>query len=245
MGRLQKTHRRPTTARSGGPARLSVFRVFAVALVTALFGVLLLASIWRPAAHATTDADPVELLAARFAAMPGLSARFREEKHLALLRAPLLSEGRLYFAPAGYLLRHVDSPIPSSVLIRDGRLSMVTGQSHSSIDLESNPAVRVFVDSLRLFLSGDLAALRVLYRVEMLSFETGEQDAWTLSLEPLQSVLRSSLKSIELRGNGSRLGELRVLEAGGDLSITRFFDVNIQRHFGGAERDSIFRLPAS
>jgi hypothetical protein len=114
-----------------------------------------------------------------------------------------------------------------------------------SIDLESNPVVRVFVDSLRLVLAGDLPALRILYRVEMLAFDPADQGAWALSLKPLDPALGKVLKSIELRGSGNRLGELRVQEVNGDLSITQFSDVNSQRQFGEEERDSLFALPPS
>ena len=41
------------------------------------------------------DAPELEALVRRFAAMPGLSARFEEEKRLSMLRAPLKSEGTL------------------------------------------------------------------------------------------------------------------------------------------------------
>ncbi len=48
----------------------------------------------------------LDQLLARFAGMSGLSAKFREEKRMALLAAPLVNEGILYFAPKGRLAAH-------------------------------------------------------------------------------------------------------------------------------------------
>ncbi|HIF95531.1 MAG TPA: outer membrane lipoprotein carrier protein LolA [Myxococcales bacterium] len=226
------------------PATIGSTIVAALIAGTGAFTVLCVSGT-QNIARADATAEPLEVLAARFAAMPGLSAHFREEKHLALLMAPLKSEGTLYFSPPGLLVRHVESPISSSVLIREGRLSIVSGRSKMNIDLETNPAVRVFVDSLRLVLAGDLPALRILYRVEMLAFDPADQGAWALSLKPLDPALEKVLKVIELRGSGNRLGELRVQEVNGDLSITQFSDVNSQRLFRAEELDSLFALPTS
>ena len=71
-----------------------------------------------PAAAAMT----LDQLLARFAGMSGLSARFREEKRMALLAAPLVNEGTLYFAPKGRLARHITTPAPATVLIDEGSL---------------------------------------------------------------------------------------------------------------------------
>ncbi|MEM9195672.1 MAG: outer membrane lipoprotein carrier protein LolA, partial [Myxococcota bacterium] len=62
-----------------------------------------------------------------FSEMPGLSARFREEKRIALLAVPLRSEGEIHFAPPGKLLRRVNQPTESAALIEGDTLTLVSG----------------------------------------------------------------------------------------------------------------------
>src|SRR6185312_8153260 len=65
-------------------------------------------------------AEPVARLSqlmAAFSRMPGLEARFVEEKRIGMLARPLTSSGRLYFARPGLLLRRVEQPQQSEVII--------------------------------------------------------------------------------------------------------------------------------
>jgi len=59
----------------------------------------------KRAAPPAADArgDELAALLARFAKAPGIYARFREEKHLAMLQVPLVNEGTIHFTPPGRL----------------------------------------------------------------------------------------------------------------------------------------------
>ena len=61
-----------------------------------------------------------------FAEMSGFEAKFREEKTIALLAAPLVNEGTVHFDRSGLFARHVIKPERSSLLIEDGVLSLGT-----------------------------------------------------------------------------------------------------------------------
>src|SRR5512139_2532539 len=93
------------------------------------------------------------------AQVPGLSARFREEKQIALLAAPLVNEGMLYFAPPGRLVRHTERPAPSTLLLDGGRLTVGEGNRVRTLEVAESPAVAVFVEGFVHLLSGDRARL--------------------------------------------------------------------------------------
>jgi len=114
---------------------------------------------------AASDAIDLEALVRGFAAMPGLSARFREEKHISLLQVPLVSEGVLYFAPPDRIARHVERPAPSTLLVRDDELVMGTVGERHTLDLAS----RRDASSL---LSVSLAALTTLFSFGLLSLSS-------------------------------------------------------------------------
>jgi hypothetical protein len=203
-----------------------------------LFAIAALVATAPPAA--ARDAVDLDALIGGFAKMPGLAARFREEKHIALLKAPLTNEGTLYFAPPDLLVRHVERPAPSTLLLRGDELVMGTAADSQTIDLANQPAVRAFVDAFRLVLAGDLAGLRTLYAIEVRS--GAEPGAWRLVLMPRDERLAGVVRVIELAGREALLAELTVREPDGDFTVTRFRDVDPQRRFTPEERDALFRL---
>jgi hypothetical protein len=189
----------------------------------------------------------LESLLAQFASLPGLTARFREERRIALLREPLLSHGVLYFAPPDRLLRHVQEPVESSLLLRGHTLTLGSARGTRTIDLGANPLVRSFVDSLRCLLAGDIEALRATYRVrfEVAEAAGGEmQRRWEVRLEPLLAAVQQAIAWIRISGRGRVLLELEVREASGDVTLTRFSAVDTERHFSDRELEQLFRRPA-
>lgn len=212
------------------------FRRASVAGCTA--AAVLLAVILVPPATAQERLDLDRLLEA-VSSVSGVSARFTERKRIALLAAPLVSEGELYFAPPDRMLRRVTSPTPSAVLLRGDSLVMHSGDRREEIDLGSQPVVAGFVDSFRQVLRGDRAALERTYRVAL----EGDASAWRLTLRPRAGALRRFLSSLEIRGSGHAIASMRMTERSGDVTETELHDVRTDRRWTPAEIRTIFRLP--
>lgn len=184
-----------------------------------------------------------ELLDA-FRTSPGLSARFVEEKHIALLNAPLESAGALYFLPPHKLARHVERPKPSVLLLDGARLRIADKDGSRSMDLSKSPALAALVQSFAQVLRGDRSALEDNYRVE-LRHEVTEPSGtrWRLRLTPRKQPLDRMVKHLELTGSRLVMTSLTVEEPNGDRTITRFSDVRPRRRFSEEERKRFFRLP--
>lgn len=177
-----------------------------------------------------------ESLLRRFAATPGLTARFEEEKHLALLRAPLVSDGAIYFAPPDKLARHVVRPSPSTLVIRGTALTLTDGAGTRSLDLSESPIARAFVDTLRMLLTGDFAALRAAHEIEL----SAAAEPWQLRLRPRTAPLLGAIDRIEVGGAGDTIAEIRIVEAGGDETRTRFSEVDAAHAFSPSELERLF-----
>lgn len=204
-------------------------------------GVLAVSVVWASAGRAAPP-TPLEDLLARFKAMPGLEAQFREEKRFAMLDAPLVSEGALHFAPPGRLARHTTTPVRSTVLIDGDRLAFGDERGQSEIDLAQKPVVRLFVDAFVKLLAGDQAALERLFAAEHTALP---DDAWTLVLLPKVSPMKGIIERLELRGAGLVLDRMRLLEVGGDETITTFSRVDAERRYTPEEAARLFRLPVA
>ncbi len=186
--------------------------------------------------HASWTIDD---LLEKFRGMPGLEARFREEKTISLLAVPLISEGTLHFAPPARLVRHTVTPSRSTLLIDTDRLMFGDGSDREEIDLGTNPVVRDYVASFLLLLEGDREALAGVWRMEL----TGEREKWQLTLHPISESIAQSIHEMTLRGRGAVIDWMKITETTGDESVTTFSEVNPERRYEPAEIDRIFRIP--
>ena len=120
-----------------------------------------------PAATAPAPVD-IDALLNQFAKAPGLAAHFREEKHLSLLDAPVINEGRIGFQPPGRFVRHTETPIASTLLIDGGRLQFGDADGgKQSMELGTNPVAKLFVDSFVMILAGDRAGLEKVFAIKL------------------------------------------------------------------------------
>jgi outer membrane lipoprotein-sorting protein len=213
---------------------------YAVSLIAGL----LLGSTVSIAAAETTPAaaecqSELRRLLARFSSIPGLSARFREEKHIALLIRPIVSQGSVYFAAPKRFARHVDQPEKSRLVIDQSELRIVDASGKHSISLESQPILRIIVGTFVQVLSGDRRALERSYRIAFKGTATGE---WSMTLNPKKEVLSRVLKEVRVQGREAIVERLEIRETNGDRTVTTFFDVDISRQFSAAEQKRFFLI---
>lgn len=193
---------------------------------------------------ASAEAEQMTLssLLSKLKAMPGLQADFREEKHITLLDAPLVSEGKLYFAPPGKLARHISSPAKSRVIIDSGQVSFSSGSKTDHVDLRSNDVIRHFVESFSYLLAGDQAQLERLYTIN-LTPNPQNSGQWQMILNPRLESMRRLLREVRIQGQGVIISEMRVRETSGDETVTTFSNVNPSRTYSQSERQRLFSIP--
>ena len=180
----------------------------------------------------------LEQLLSALAKMPGLEARFTEEKHLALLAAPLRSSGRLYFVRPGYLLRRVESPSRSEVLVTPSAVVVREAERRESFDLEQLAELRPLVQALLWLLAGKQEQLEQVFRARW-SARPG-QPSWTLQLLPKAKGLAKLVRAIRIRGEGYAVRRVRIEEASGDWSLMTILAANHRRRFSAQEKSRLF-----
>jgi outer membrane lipoprotein-sorting protein len=192
-------------------------------------------------AAASDHAAPLTLdaLLTRFRGVVGLSAHFHEEKRIALLAQPLISEGTVHYAPPGKIARHTLTPSSSSVVLDGTTLRFGDGTTERSIDVASSPVVRAFVDSFLAVLAGDRAALERSFKVD---FHSPGGQKWELVLVPREASLTGILREIRFTGDGLVLSQMRIREASGDEGLTTFSEVDTAHVYSPAEAARVFRV---
>lgn len=173
--------------------------------------------------------------------MPGLHARFTEEKQIALLSVPLRSSGTVHFTRGRGLVRHTLGPARQSVLVTDKELVFWDGKATKRLSLATSETVETFARVFTMILAADRAGLERSFALDFRARDAG----WTLSLVPKAPALKGVISAIELEGRGNAVSLLVVREASGDVSTTRFSDVDTSKRYGDEEARRVFQLPPS
>jgi outer membrane lipoprotein carrier protein len=193
------------------------------------------------AAESVRTIESLAQLLARFSSIKGMTARYREEKRIALLKRPLVSEGQVYFAAPDLLLQRVEKPEAATVLLEGHALRVADASGARSIDLQSSPLLRHFVLTFVYVLAGDHHALAQLYD---LRFSRSGPLAWRLELTPKQPDLGRFVKRAILEGQDGRVVSMTLDDASGDTTTLRFYEVDLDVRYDAAARSRLFRLPA-
>ena len=170
------------------------------------------------------------------ASTAGLEVRFREQKDLSLLSAPLESHGVIYFVPPDRFARFTLSPGYSSLVVDGEALRFRDGRDGDEVDLTGSPTARVFVDNFIVLWSGDRERLAHLYEVEL----RGDRAAWRLALEPRRRPLSRFIQKIVLSGDAAGMQRMLVQDLNGDRTTTRLEQIRSDRTFTAKELHRIF-----
>jgi outer membrane lipoprotein-sorting protein len=181
----------------------------------ALIAVMLTAA---PVVASADTAPPILTgIMADLAAMSGRRADFTEEKHLASLTTPIVSQGELLYRRPAYLEKNTTSPKPERLVVNGDVLTIQAGSDGVArqIDLPSHPVVQAMVDTIRGTIAGDLATLQHYYTIT----EDGDRAGWHLTLIPIDPRMARQIKVIDVTGRGIDVQRIRTTEANGDEDL--------------------------
>lgn len=161
--------------------------------------------------------DLADSVLQRLAQVTSRHATFREEKHLASLTTVLRSSGTLAYAQPAYLEKITIEPKPERLVINGASLSITEGNAAArTFDIESHPALRALVDTIRAPLDGDVETLRRSYTIKA----QGDLGAWRLTLLPSHPALARFVRSVMLDGANNGLRTIRIEQPNGDVQTT-------------------------
>ncbi len=150
-------------------------------------------------------------IAARFGAVTSIESRFTQEKHMALLDAPVTSEGFFYFQKPGRIRWQYEKPFQNGFLIKDGKtFRLEKGKKEE----QKNPMAQNVAAQLLTWLTFDLPALSKQYAVEF------TPDGVTLT--PLADGLVKRIAVTFDPQNPQALSRVEMDEAGRDKTVLIF-----------------------
>ena len=176
--------------------------------------VLLCTLLMAPLGSAVSALDLPELMKNLSAQKEG-RARFVEQKTLSVLSTPIESRGELSFKAPDFLQKITTQPIQETLTVERDRLILSRGGKDQIIQLDAQPEMRAFIDSLRATLSGDLPTLKKSFLVKL----SGPANKWTLSLRPLSANLQRVLVEVSIQGRNSEILYVETSMLNGDRTF--------------------------
>jgi outer membrane lipoprotein-sorting protein len=142
-------------------------------------------------------------------------ATFVETKRIAMLDRPIESSGELLYTAPDRLEKRTLKPKPESMIVQGGELLIERGGRNYRVQLDAQPQLAAFIDSIRGTLAGDRQALERSYR---LSLEGTQQD-WVLQLVPADARMQAVIKRIRIAGAQDQVKSVEISQADGDSSL--------------------------
>ena len=172
---------------------------------------LLLLSLLSIPAFAWDVSDLMKTLASN----PGGKATFTEKRQLAVLDKPLIMTGDLVYAPPAYLEKKVLTPKPEILILDGDRLRYEAAGKKASININTQPELVGFIDSIRGTLTGNQRKLEDNYVLTL----SGTPKRWTLILLPNDQQIAKFVSKITISGHGDKVTTIEYLQTDGDKSV--------------------------
>jgi len=149
-------------------------------------------------------ADVLTQITARLVKTPITQGHFRQEKHLKILRKPLISTGAFTYHQSKGVIWKTLTPVISVLLVNRSRL--LTAQGEQAV-----PAA--FGEIFNALLGGDLKRLSEGFVISV----ADQQPVWRIELTPKDQLLKKIINSMVLSGD-NELRSLDIHEAGGNVA---------------------------
>ena len=182
-------------------------------LLRSIFCLFYLALFCATSAHATewTLDDLMQKLAETRSA----HASFVEKKSIAMLEQPVESSGELFYTAPDRFEKRTLQPKPEVMRLEGGTLIVEQGRKKHVLRLERYPEIAAFITSIRGTLAGDRAALEQNFALSL----AGDEQDWTLELEPTAAKIKKILARMRIAGSGGTLRSIAIDQADGDNSF--------------------------
>jgi outer membrane lipoprotein-sorting protein len=160
-----------------------------------LFILLAVAQLAGASTLTQSDIDQlVQKLQALHNNQPSLQANFREERHLAMLKDPVVNEGKVWFTLPDKIRREIAGRTPSTTVI-DGKKMSIYYPNYQQLeiyDLEKRPVIK---DSLRALTAG-LNFREVTNYYDLQGSKNGND--YQITLTPKTASVKKLVKTVDL-----------------------------------------------
>jgi hypothetical protein len=163
-----------------------------------MFALLLL-----PLAQAA--APDLETILGSTAVTPPSRVHFIEVRHNRMLKEELVITGYLEYLQKGSLRKVIETPFEESYLVLSDRIEIDRQGETRTLSLGKSRALRAMLGGIEAILAGQTAQLTSVFDYEL----SGEEDSWSLLLQPRSRRISKQLTSLTVTGDGESVTSIR------------------------------------
>jgi Outer membrane lipoprotein carrier protein LolA-like len=157
----------------------------------------------------------IELLMQGLAKQKANRVAFVELRYFAHLDAPLEMRGFVSVNPPHQLSKETLSPVAELMQIDEHSVSIKKAGKTQSLAIADSSITQAMVGSLRGVLTGNLAAVKPHFQIEL----TGNAKAWRLQLTPTDSKAKLALTSLVVSGSEQLIRTVETVTPGNNRSL--------------------------
>lgn len=142
---------------------------------------------------------------------------FVEYQYRKVLTTRIERRGQLIFTPPASFEKRVTEPTQERYLLTGNTLNIeLPGRKSRQISTRNQPLLRGLLLGFQAVASGQLDALKPIYRVQV----SGAAQDWQLELTPIDQNLAKFIQRVVVRGQQQQPRSFEVIETGGDRTLT-------------------------
>lgn len=187
-----------------------------------LIGFLLLTSIFS---FAQSNDEIMEMLTRQAASMQCMNCRFTQQKTMAMLAEPTVSEGLMNYNSPDKMRWEYTSPYSFALLVDGEKITKITDGNEEVLDAKSGRMYQGIVSIIMSSATGQKLFDKSMFDVAI----TDDGEFWKAEMKPKKHNMKRmfSMLTFYFAKSTNIINKVKMTEAGGDVTTIQFYDMKI------------------
>lgn len=187
-----------------------------------LIGFLMLISIFS---FAQSNDEIMEMLTRQAASMQCMNCRFTQQKTMAMLAEPTVSEGLMNYNSPDKMRWEYTSPYSFALLVDGEKITKITDGNEEVLDAKSGRIYQGIVNIIISSATGQKLFDKSMFDVAI----TDDGEFWKAEMKPKKHNMKRmfSMLTFYFAKSTNIINKVEMTEAGGDVTTIQFYDMKI------------------
>ena len=187
-----------------------------------LIGFLIFTSIFS---FAQTQEEVTQMLTQAAASMQCMNCRFTQQKTMAMLTEPTVSEGLMVYNAPNKMRWEYTSPYAFALVVNGDKITKTTDGNEEILDAKSGRMYQGIVSIIMSSATGQKLFDKSMFDVEIID----DGDFWRADMKPKKNSMKRmfTMLTFYFSKNDNIINKVEMKEASGDVTTIQFYDMKI------------------
>ena len=187
-----------------------------------LIGFLIFTSIFS---FAQTQEEVTQMLTQAAASMQCMNCRFTQQKTMAMLTEPTVSEGLMVYNAPNKMRWEYTSPYAFALVVNGDKITKTTDGNEEILDAKSGRMYQGIVSIIMSSATGQKLFDKSMFDVEIID----DGDFWRADMKPKKNSMKRmfTMLTFYFSKNDNIINKVEMTEASGDVTTIQFYDMKI------------------